>query len=272
MRKMAKKVKNGLGDQKKNPTDDAQWPLGVTFWHRRQGLWVGFVERSGRTAVGLALARSAEICAPKWSFSKENPLKTAFSQHPANRLPLGWSEIHSKSKKSRPGGEKSWPGGSWELARRRSRAGQEAAQSWPKAGQNRSKSWPETGQKVAKKWSKSDPFGGVAKMEVKNHAFSRMRHGLKPSFSDEIKGGYMIFVIFGGSRKSIQKLVQNWPKTGQKLARNWPRPGQKPARNWPETGQKLAASGSRRAQKLVRNRPQIERKVVKSRSKKWAKS
>ena len=39
------KVKNGLGDQKKNPTDDAQQPLGVTFWHRRQGLWVGFLGR-----------------------------------------------------------------------------------------------------------------------------------------------------------------------------------------------------------------------------------
>ena len=156
---MTKKVKNGLGDQKKNPTDDAQWPLGVTFWHRRQGLWVVFVDGSGRNAIGWLLARSAEIRPPKWSFSNENSLKKGFSQHAANRFPLGWSEIHSKSPKSWPGGEKSWPGGSWELARRRSRAGQEAAQSWPKAGQNRSKNWPETGQKVAKKWSKSDPFG-----------------------------------------------------------------------------------------------------------------
>ena len=97
-------------------------------------------------------------------------------------------------------------------------------------------------------------------MEVKNHAFYVFRAFLKPSFSDEIKGGYMIFVIFGGSRKSIQKLVQIWPKTGQNLARNRP-----------ETGQKLAASGSGRAQKMVRNRPQIDRKVVKSSSKKCVK-
>ena len=145
---MAKKVKNGLGDQKKNPTDDAQWPLGVTFWHRRQGLWVGFVEKSVRTAVGLVLARSAEICAPKWSFSKENPPKTAFSQHPANRLPLGVVRNPLKIEKK---SARRWK----KLARGQLRAGPEAIQSWPGGGPELAKSWPEPVQKLARNWPKS---------------------------------------------------------------------------------------------------------------------
>ena len=89
-------------------------------------------------------------------------------------------------------------------------------------------------------------------MEVKNHAFYVFRAFLKPSFSDEIKGGYMIFVIFGGPRKSIQKLIKIWPKTGQKLARTWPKPGQNLARTCPEVGQDLP-----------KNRPEIDQKVIK---------
>ena len=93
-------------------------------------------------------------------------------------------------------------------------------------------------------------------MEVRNHAFDQVRAQLKPSFSDEIKGGYMIFVIFGGPRKWIQKLVQIWSKTGPKLAKSWPETGQNLARNQPETGQKLA-----------RIWPEIDQKVTKIASK-----
>ena len=137
---MAKKVKNGLGDQKKNPTDDAQQPLGVTFWHRRQGLWVGFLGRIVVDAGMCGLARSALICSPKRPFSPQNPLKIALRQHPATRLPARHWEIHPKPKKTRSGAEKSWLG-----------AGPELARTWPKVGQKPARNWPKSGQKVIKK-------------------------------------------------------------------------------------------------------------------------
>ena len=109
-------------------------------------------------------------------------------------------------------------------------------------------------------------------MEVKNHAFYVFRAFLKPSFSDEIKGGYMILAIFGGSRKSIQKLVQIWPKTGQNLARNRPETGQKPARNWPETGRERIRTCPEDGQESATNRPKSGQKQVEKVSQNVAKT
>ena len=159
--------------------------------------------------------------------STQNRLQPASSKSPptggGQKSTQNRKKVGQEVKKAGQGAAESWPGGDPELARRRPRAGQKLARTGPKAGQKLAKKWPKSDQKVIL-------LGGVAKMEVKNHAFSRMRHGLKPSFSDEIKGGYMIFVIFGGSRKSIQKLVQIWSKTGPKLAQDWPKIGQNLAR------------------------------------------
>ena len=118
-------------------------------------------------------------------------------------------------------------------------------------------------------------------MEVKNHAFYVFRAFLKPSFSDEIKGGYMIFDIFGTPRKSIQKLAKMWPKigpnlaqngpkAGQKLARIWRRVGQELLRSWPEAGRKRINTRPEAAQKLAPNRPENEQNPLPTDSQKLA--